>query len=402
MKVGAGAREHVGFLASHAESFKRVAAYNNCIVMCRAPGPYAPGLISEGYSSKGFHNKAKSCNWGPMAGFVLFDPLFSKRGLTAKGYKKQKKDVRQCMNQGGLLTPLVITDKRFTWLRKNNFIKRYKPNSKDDCAIKGRRVQRYQATLADWRKTDGELKGDLSYLKKARDCIFYFKEAAENGKVVWRITYKKRSSQKDDEMVDAIVDPTYSGGIPDFRKATTADYDLFAVWGPQTGPRRPPREEDVTAYERPVGPEKLNSKIDLALREDPERGNVSPFLATMCDRLNAEMTNNRFGGARFNYTGGNMVHHSDEAGRPFIDEIDFPFIAFLPRVSTGKIALSGGNTTIVIESVEEFAQFIAQSDKAGYNIELNPAWVLQLQKLGKGPGNDYQDFLIRGEDYQGL
>jgi len=68
MNEGAAAREEAGFLATHADAFLEVANEHNSIIMSRAPGKFTPGLISEGYASKGFHNKAKSCNWGPMAG----------------------------------------------------------------------------------------------------------------------------------------------------------------------------------------------------------------------------------------------------------------------------------------------------------------------------------------------
>ena len=67
-----------GIPQQHAEVFQAVADSTGCMISSRAVGKYATGLILEGYASKGFHNKAKSCNWGPMAGFVLADPRFTK------------------------------------------------------------------------------------------------------------------------------------------------------------------------------------------------------------------------------------------------------------------------------------------------------------------------------------
>jgi hypothetical protein len=33
---------------------------------------------------------------------------------------------------------------------------------------------------------------------------------------------------------------------------------------------------------------------------------------------------------RAGYTGGNMVHHSDEGGRPFVGDVDMPVFAVVP------------------------------------------------------------------------
>jgi hypothetical protein len=74
-----------GIPETHADAFQEVANREKCMIASRAVGKYATGLILEGYSSKGFHNKAKSCNWGPMAGFVLTDARFTKAGGTPAG-----------------------------------------------------------------------------------------------------------------------------------------------------------------------------------------------------------------------------------------------------------------------------------------------------------------------------
>ena len=58
-----------GIPSSHGEVFQATADATRCMISSRAVGKYATGLIMESYASKGFHNKAKSCNWGPMAGF---------------------------------------------------------------------------------------------------------------------------------------------------------------------------------------------------------------------------------------------------------------------------------------------------------------------------------------------
>jgi len=59
------------------------------IVLTRVPGRAAGQLIEERYDLKGFSIKAKSCNWGPMAGFLCMHPSLSK-----KGYKEKRSNLK--------------------------------------------------------------------------------------------------------------------------------------------------------------------------------------------------------------------------------------------------------------------------------------------------------------------
>ncbi len=54
----------------------------------------------ESYASKGFHVKSKSCNWGPMAGFVLSDPRFTKTGSEREAMEGQRKEVQKAIKGG--------------------------------------------------------------------------------------------------------------------------------------------------------------------------------------------------------------------------------------------------------------------------------------------------------------
>ncbi|MCP4622754.1 MAG: hypothetical protein GY850_04385 [bacterium] len=47
---------------AHGGAFQEVADSTNNIIVYRAPGIYATGLIEENYASKSFYNKAKSCD----------------------------------------------------------------------------------------------------------------------------------------------------------------------------------------------------------------------------------------------------------------------------------------------------------------------------------------------------
>ncbi|MDD2390438.1 MAG: anthrax toxin-like adenylyl cyclase domain-containing protein, partial [Desulfobacterales bacterium] len=67
-----------GFVDIHASACEAVAKQMNCIILFREPGVMACGLIKEKYCMKGFRIDTKSCNWGPMSGFVCVDPRLTK------------------------------------------------------------------------------------------------------------------------------------------------------------------------------------------------------------------------------------------------------------------------------------------------------------------------------------
>jgi len=70
-----------GISAEHAQAFLRVSHDTDCIILTRTPGEAALTLLAEGYDAKGFHVKAKSCDWGPWAGFICAEPRFNKSGM---------------------------------------------------------------------------------------------------------------------------------------------------------------------------------------------------------------------------------------------------------------------------------------------------------------------------------
>src|SRR5687768_17465514 len=59
-----------GFTEAIVDKFLAVASSLDTVIMSRTPGGPATGLIEEGYDLKSFFVKAKSCNWGPMSGFL--------------------------------------------------------------------------------------------------------------------------------------------------------------------------------------------------------------------------------------------------------------------------------------------------------------------------------------------
>jgi hypothetical protein len=68
------------------------------------------------------------------------------------------------------------------------------------------------------------------------------------------------------------------------------------------------------------------------------------------------------------YRGGNVVHHSDEAGRPMVSSIDFPFIAFVP----------GEHDAYLCQNVGDFKMFIGYLMKKDFVMTFNAGWHRQL------------------------
>jgi len=60
-----------------------------------------------------------------------------------------------------------------------------------------------------------------------------------------------------------------------------------------------------------------------------------------------------------------MVHHSDEGGRPFINDIDLPLVAFFPSNATSPFG---------IESLFDLSVFIRVAHQSNYVTIVNPAW----------------------------
>ncbi|MGV3588903.1 MAG: anthrax toxin-like adenylyl cyclase domain-containing protein [Adhaeribacter sp.] len=70
-------------------SFMQSAKETNTVISSRLPGPAGPDLIQEGYDLKGFQIKAKSCDWGPMGGFICQLPFFNKYGFPKVDYNAE-------------------------------------------------------------------------------------------------------------------------------------------------------------------------------------------------------------------------------------------------------------------------------------------------------------------------
>jgi hypothetical protein len=346
MLYGSDAYELTGIPAPHGDVFQTVANTTGCMIASRAVGKYATGLIMEGYASKGFHNKAKSCNWGPMAGFVLADPRFTK----APEASKQAAALRDAQHYGAIEVPVHISEARRRWLLKNNCMQ---------ASSRTASTHYYFAT-----SPQGDM---LLFVLKAN-----FRVAGANGELMWSVHYARSEArvgfERPDEVqkagrgedylpVMAMRDPFSAVAPSNYRAATTGDYDLFAIFV-RAGDYSPDFRD-----KRMVSHASLEANIKAGAKdtgEDPHRGNLTQRILQVRAALNT-------GFNRAGYTGGNMVHHSDEGGRPFVGDVDLPVFAVIP----------GKNQAYGIESVEDLRAFI-RAELEGFAPVFNPGWMKQL------------------------
>ncbi len=85
---------------------ERVAAKLDEVIMFRSTGPWARRWIERVHPTKNFHVKGKSSDWGPQAGLVPYDALFSKKPQTSDRTKANDKSEHEGWARR---VPLVLT-----------------------------------------------------------------------------------------------------------------------------------------------------------------------------------------------------------------------------------------------------------------------------------------------------
>ena len=335
-----------GMPLSHGKAFQSVADKTGDVIASREVGKWAEGLLLESYATKGFHNKAKSCPWGPMAGFVMADRRFTKNTDT----EGQRKDLVKSESSGATEIPLYITEERRRAL---------------------------EGPLGRITRAGGNI-NEMVYQAQGPGGIsmkFVLKRTLDgpgaSGKVLWAVFYAPGEVRLSNTLTDAntrqggqallpvmaMVDAACPAAVrKTYRAATTGDYDLWAIFtrrthfSPGGGDKRM-----VPGSDRFVTP--LST---FNANEDEHKGNLTPRIAKIRELLNSAVR------SLAGYAGGDVVHHSDEAGRPMISSIDFPCIVFVPKV-----------LPYLVTNIPELKELICALN-FDYVISLNPGWQRQL------------------------
>jgi len=482
-----------GMTVKHAEAFQKVADDSLCIIMCRSVNLACTGLIEEGYASKGFKVKAKSCDWGPAAGFIAADPRFSKKGsaitVTIEQLAELHNAYKAHKDSQDALVPLYLSDKRVAYLRRPDNIPSNQPLIKVTAEDKGhiyceasppsdpsflvrfvlkKEAEGWAVYYADGqtaRRYVGQGKSDLyatyekeltlyeqKRLKEEKEDFEKFKkeelaklkkeefdklkkEELQNFKEEFdklrkeeldklKGKLKKAEAQikdfeqvisKGDIRVMGVANPTYieshqgEKGLG-YKRAVTGDYDLFAMIALAEDKISAPELEEIKKVNAANGNKyKLydhegidkrpimigaRTKAELAA-EDAYLGNITKRIDLLRQDLNREMQ------VLDKFNGRNMVHHSDEAGRPFDPDLEYPVIAFVPTTLMQFISKLQSpqlkyametlktNTVFAVENHNDLANLFA-AVQTKFALMVNTSWVEPLKvafKRGETPMN---------------
>lgn len=219
------ASQRSGMPLSHARCFQQVANDTRAVLCCRSVGRYATGLILEGYASKGFRVKAKSCDWGPMAGFVSSDPRFTRPGASLDTLAFQRASVHAALYGGAAEVPIFISDARRTELEAKSCI------------------QRCGGTI------NARVYSSISPQGRAMRFVLRRELDAQgaSGKHLWAVCYdaSETAMPASPELINratggrllpvmALVNPDCPANLRrTYRAAMTSDYDLWAVFPPE-------------------------------------------------------------------------------------------------------------------------------------------------------------------------
>lgn len=346
-----------GFPRKHGDACQEVANESDRIIVSRCAQEIGIQLLEENYASKGFGIKAKSCDWGPFAGFAMGHFQYSKFETGEERYRKQIKFFESSGHTGfhnanihlEMARPEIIrlTTNRLNFLLRKGkiniapdigdgarvtcagpfgpvlFLLKFIPGS-DACwaflhqseppeELKGL-AEKYQGTTgvdpkADWGKWT-YVKGMVNLLPEDRNLADPAKNCVAGDYDLWGVFPRKGSSMAKHGMdrqsrIFAGVNPNASQGIKNI--VGQLQQDTLS---------RAPMRTNVQM----VGGQRQEFKY----QEDPELGNVSPLLFDTMSKLNRRIKSK-------GYLGGRMVHHNDDMGNPFRSDVEKQLIAFIPN-----------------------------------------------------------------------
>ena len=351
---GRSAIDKVGMVESHAAAFMRIARQENCVISSRELGKACTGLAEEGYDSKGFRIKGKTCNFGPMAGFVCRNPSFSKKG--ADYAPKQEKDHLHALRDDdgtgwkASLQQICISDYRLQWLKANGYA---------DPQVLSKKEETLWGTVKDPVKMTYLMRKEV----QSGDTVWALYETAEplESKPVLRLSAWDVLAKKP---MDALVNPYPAWKAGHYKNAVTGDYDLFAVW-----PRR--SEYDPMGEDRRIAGMASDPRLRDALLqqwEDRKLGNISNRIHQIAQLVNSVLP--KPGGCTRD-----MLHHSDEGGRPGVTGVELPVIAFVPGPENEDYI-------VAMDNLLRMNAFAKMCHELGFQLIVNTGWRAQLGTLG--------------------
>ncbi len=382
----------------HEFAFQSVAASQRCVIISRCVGPTCRQLLAQGYDTKGFRIHGKSCDWGPMAGFVMRDPRLNKNGAGGEAYNRAEHaeaftDAHSHSDWTASTTPLRLFQARVDWLRATG---RITVAERGPDRLEGRATHpsgiAFTYSLIRVNTPVGRMWG--VYLDRTVNAIRH--NAARNtGFVQERGNTVVAYDTKYGDAYEPLLAMTNPVQHRHFREehplnAITGDYDLFAVW---------PHARGINRYDRNGADRRVLGTVQAwsqrnHIANNLERNFTQPFqrpprpgaapgplgpfgsqgtkLGNMTNRLYevSQFLNSTIAGMRSEEGGPfprrNVLWHSDEAARPFVSDVDLPLIAFTPNYNS-----------FAIRNLADFRDFIRECLAAGFHVNLAEGWVLE-------------------------
>ena len=351
------AYRRAGFPTKHGQAVQEVANATDRIIVSRCAQEIGIQLLEENYASKGFGIKAKSCDWGPFAGFAMGHFQYSKFETGQERYQKQIKFFKDSGHTGFandrfhqvMAQPetLRLTTNRLRFLSNRGMITcdpgiydgatvsctgpfgpvafrlvhmsgseacwAFLHVSKPPADLQALAKQNQGTAGVDPTNTWGILtyvKGMVNMLPEDRNLVDPAKNCAAGDYDLWGVFARKGSSMAKHGMdrqnrIFAGVNPNAAAGI----KARVASLQQHTL------------DTSVARTHKELIDGRMES---FKYTEDPEFGNVSALLMDTMHKINRAIKGK-------GYQGGRMVHHNDDMGNPFRNDVEKQLIAFIPN-----------------------------------------------------------------------
>ena len=469
-----------GFPTKVSQAFQKTADQLNCVVWSRVPGKACTTLIDEGYNLKPFYVHGKSCDWGPMAGFVCQLPALNKSGTSKMAYNlkehieslvwliaTQRTEKDQDKVADSLFLPLVISEARKQELIDSDFLPNHDivapglicgiAQDSDETVAVEYLLKKQAAPSTLWNVyhrniyiKDAPGAGYTSYLSINGNKFSVEQADANNARNAISASYNEsiQASINPENMdattsnsidralqglgivpankpikrfypVNGIQSPylAYRDDANRYKNAVSGDYDLFSVWpftpnasfemttrisefdakpsGPQVSqnlfiPVEAKKNALEIAKSRNVFIEFIGTYQELDEKEDPEVGNINDLVSITAQTLNslvqAVYQGQTADGGQFP----NRAFHSDEGGRPGVDEIEYPIAFFMPKSQWDALKQDDvkqknvlKNTAFVVENHVEFLSLVKLLRRRFY-VFLHDGWFMHWMCLAAG------------------
>ncbi|WP_311746538.1 anthrax toxin-like adenylyl cyclase domain-containing protein [Proteus penneri] len=342
----------IGMPIKDQKIFSQIAEEKGIIIGVRPIDVNSTSLISSGeYSSKNLAIKAKSSDWGPMAGFIPVDQSLAKASAQ-KNLLKYNKAVEEAINSGAAsVSKLYISAERVNELVENKVIDYlYDKNS--------------------------PIKFEVIHNNKTHE--FFLEPKIIENKQYYLVQYYNHSG----------TEPVLVMSDPISNKPMIADYDLFTVIYPYS------HLGTNTRVNKPVSWEEWKQSVNYAELTDKQKilyndkllyekneGHQLGFISQQIKELKKEL-NTALGRS----TGMEIVHHGADDANPFaVIHDNFPATFFVPKSLLDKPLNSknqtlddlfyiNNNGTVVLKSPDEFSKFQQFMIDLGYIAPLNEKW----------------------------